>query len=71
VKFANEEDRDYYAKEDPAHIAFVKSIGEIIQAIRYWINYSFPQQFTTSCVLLREYLDAMAGNLAVLRKEKP
>jgi len=30
AEFASAEDRDYYVKEDPAHRAFVKSIGELI-----------------------------------------
>ncbi|KAM7201278.1 dabb domain containing protein [Rhypophila sp. PSN 637] len=31
VEFASEEDRDYYVKTDPAHQAFVKSIGDLVQ----------------------------------------
>ncbi|KAF3763117.1 stress responsive A/B barrel domain protein [Cryphonectria parasitica EP155] len=29
-EFENEEDRQYYLKEDPAHLAFVKSISGIV-----------------------------------------
>jgi len=32
--FANEEDRRYYLEEDPAHLAFVKSVGAFIQNVR-------------------------------------
>ncbi|KAK2764463.1 hypothetical protein FQN54_009158 [Arachnomyces sp. PD_36] len=28
VEFENEADRNHYVKEDPAHLAFVKSIGQ-------------------------------------------
>ncbi|KAL2760181.1 hypothetical protein ACRALDRAFT_1091148 [Sodiomyces alcalophilus JCM 7366] len=31
VEFASAEDRDYYVKDDPAHQAFVKSIGGLIE----------------------------------------
>lgn len=34
VWFENEQDRDYYVREDPAHQEFVKSIGEVIQSVR-------------------------------------
>lgn len=34
VNFENVEDRDYYVKKDPAHQAFVKSIGDIIASAR-------------------------------------
>ncbi|KAJ5770240.1 uncharacterized protein N7511_002291 [Penicillium nucicola] len=30
VEFASAEDRDYYVKQDPAHQAFMKSLGGII-----------------------------------------
>jgi hypothetical protein len=32
--FANEEDRRYYLEEDPAHLAFVKSVSGIVQNVR-------------------------------------
>ncbi|KAH8687612.1 hypothetical protein BGZ60DRAFT_394033 [Tricladium varicosporioides] len=32
--FDNEEDRNYYLTEDPAHLAFVKSLDGIIQNVR-------------------------------------
>lgn len=32
--FASEEDRQYYLEEDPAHLAFVKSLEGIIQNVR-------------------------------------
>jgi len=32
--FANEEDRRYYLEDDPAHLAFVKSLDGIIQNVR-------------------------------------
>ncbi|EPE28524.1 Dimeric alpha+beta barrel [Glarea lozoyensis ATCC 20868] len=32
--FASEEDRKYYLTEDPAHLAFVKSLDGIIQNVR-------------------------------------
>ncbi|TVY51915.1 hypothetical protein LSUE1_G009722 [Lachnellula suecica] len=32
--FANEEDRRYYLEEDPAHLAFVKSLEGVIQNVR-------------------------------------
>jgi len=32
--FANEEDRRYYLEEDPAHLAFTKSLEGIIQNVR-------------------------------------
>ncbi|TID24158.1 stress responsive A/B barrel domain protein [Venturia nashicola] len=34
VNFENIEDRDYYVKKDPAHEAFVKSIGDIMASAR-------------------------------------
>jgi len=34
VEFDNEEDRDYYLKKDPAHLAFVKSLDGIIESVR-------------------------------------
>lgn len=34
VFFENVEDRDYYVKKDPAHQAFVKSIGDIMASAR-------------------------------------
>ncbi|RFU28346.1 hypothetical protein B7463_g8001, partial [Scytalidium lignicola] len=30
VEFENEEDRKYYLEKDPAHLAFVKSIGGVV-----------------------------------------
>ncbi|RAL58764.1 hypothetical protein DID88_009179 [Monilinia fructigena] len=32
--FANSADRDYYVKEDPAHLQFVEKAGRILQNIR-------------------------------------
>jgi len=32
--FANEDDRKYYLEEDPAHLAFVKSLETLIQNVR-------------------------------------
>jgi Stress responsive A/B Barrel Domain len=29
-EFENEEDRKYYLEQDPAHLSFVKSIGNIV-----------------------------------------
>jgi len=31
VEFDNEEDRKYYLEKDPAHLAFVKSIGAVVK----------------------------------------
>ena len=31
VEFENAEDRDYYVKEDPVHLEFVKKAGEVIE----------------------------------------
>ncbi|PGH15589.1 hypothetical protein AJ79_02371 [Helicocarpus griseus UAMH5409] len=31
VEFENAEDRDYYVKKDPAHLAFVATLGEILE----------------------------------------
>lgn len=31
VEFESDEDRDYYVNKDPAHAAFVKSLGGIIE----------------------------------------
>jgi hypothetical protein len=31
VEFASVEDRDYYVTEDPAHMAFVKSIEALVE----------------------------------------
>ncbi|KAF7526196.1 hypothetical protein G7054_g10854 [Neopestalotiopsis clavispora] len=33
-QFDNEEDRAYYLEKDPAHLAFVKSIGDIIDKVQ-------------------------------------
>ena len=33
VEFANEEDREYYLKKDPAHLAFVKSIEGKVEKV--------------------------------------
>lgn len=46
MKFENEKDRDYYVKEDPVHDAFAKSIGEVVQTVRY---------VRTTVLLLRKY----------------
>jgi hypothetical protein len=32
--FENEEDRKYYLEQDPAHMAFVKSLEGVIQKLR-------------------------------------
>lgn len=37
--FKDEEDRRYYLEEDPAHLAFVESLTEIIQNVRV-VDYS-------------------------------
>ncbi|KAL9113288.1 MAG: hypothetical protein Q9227_002623 [Pyrenula ochraceoflavens] len=36
VEFASKEDRDYYIKDDPAHLAFVKKLqdGGLVDEIR-------------------------------------
>ncbi|ROT42986.1 dabb-domain-containing protein [Sodiomyces alkalinus F11] len=31
VEFASADDRDYYVKDDPAHQAFAKSIGDLVE----------------------------------------
>jgi hypothetical protein len=31
VELDNEEDRNYYLEKDPAHLAFVKSIGGVVK----------------------------------------
>ncbi|WEW59210.1 hypothetical protein PRK78_004679 [Emydomyces testavorans] len=31
VEFENAQDRDYYVQEDPAHQAFVKSVGSVLE----------------------------------------
>ena len=41
--FANEGDRRYYLEEDPAHLAFVKSLENIIQNVRV-VDYT-PGEF--------------------------
>lgn len=33
VEFASEADRDYYLERDPAHRAFVESIGDLMSGI--------------------------------------
>ncbi|KAF4552073.1 Hypothetical protein D9617_11g009200 [Elsinoe fawcettii] len=33
-EFDNEEDRDYYVKDDPAHLDFVASIKDVVQGAR-------------------------------------
>ncbi|ETS73618.1 hypothetical protein PFICI_14564 [Pestalotiopsis fici W106-1] len=33
-QFDNEDDRAYYLSEDPAHLGFVKSIGEIVDLVQ-------------------------------------
>jgi hypothetical protein len=30
VEFSTVEDRDYYVSKDPAHMAFVKSVGALV-----------------------------------------
>ncbi len=37
--FKDEEDRRYYLEEDPAHLAFVESLADIIQNVRV-VDYS-------------------------------
>ncbi len=32
MEFANDEDRMYYVREDPAHAAFVEGLGEVVTA---------------------------------------
>lgn len=32
--FANEQDRNYYVEQDPAHQEFVKSLNGIVKAVR-------------------------------------
>lgn len=34
VEFENAEDRDYYVKSDPVHLAFVKSLGGVIEKVQ-------------------------------------
>ncbi|OGM49492.1 hypothetical protein ABOM_001728 [Aspergillus bombycis] len=34
VEFASAEDRDYYAKEDPVHLAFGASLGSIVAQVQ-------------------------------------
>ena len=34
MEFESVEDRDYYVKEDPVHLAFVKSLDGIVQNVR-------------------------------------
>ncbi|KAJ5246645.1 stress responsive A/B barrel domain protein [Penicillium chermesinum] len=34
VEFANEADRDYYVKEDPAHQMFKQQVGPLLQKIQ-------------------------------------
>ncbi|EAW24594.1 Dabb family protein [Aspergillus fischeri NRRL 181] len=34
VEFASVEDRDYYAKEDPKHLAFGTSLGPIVAQVQ-------------------------------------
>jgi hypothetical protein len=34
VDFASAEDRDYYAKEDPNHLAFGASLSPIVQQVQ-------------------------------------
>ena len=33
VEFASEEDRDYYAGEDPAHLEFKKSLKGVVERV--------------------------------------
>jgi hypothetical protein len=34
VEFASVEDRNYYAKEDPEHLAFGASLGPIVKQVQ-------------------------------------
>lgn len=34
VEFAGESDRDYYLKHDPAHLAFVEMVGNIVEKVQ-------------------------------------
>jgi hypothetical protein len=34
VEFDNEEDRKYYLEKDPAHLAFVKSVGAVVKKVQ-------------------------------------
>lgn len=33
-EFDNEEDRQYYLNKDPAHLAFVKSLGGVVEKVQ-------------------------------------
>lgn len=33
-EFESEEDRQYYLREDPAHLAFVKSLGAVVDQVQ-------------------------------------
>ncbi|RPA76231.1 stress responsive A/B barrel domain-containing protein [Ascobolus immersus RN42] len=33
VTFNNEKDRDYYAKQDPAHLGFVKELVQVVEKV--------------------------------------
>lgn len=64
VKFANEKDRDYYAKEDPVHLAFAKSIGDVVQAVRYVtisISISFFTVLLNICIQSNDNYEANAS----------
>lgn len=45
VIFANEEDRDYYVKEDPAHQAFIKEIPQELVETLQVVDFA-PAKFT-------------------------
>lgn len=34
IRFKSVEDRNYYAKLDPKHVTFAKSLGPIVQALQ-------------------------------------
>jgi hypothetical protein len=34
VEFDDEEDRKYYLEKDPAHLAFVKSVGAVVKQVQ-------------------------------------
>ncbi|KAL2215387.1 stress responsive A/B barrel domain protein [Thermoascus aurantiacus ATCC 26904] len=34
IEFESEEDRKYYLEQDPAHLAFVQSIGAVVERIQ-------------------------------------
>lgn len=34
MQFEDEQDREYYVKKDPAHLAFVKSLDGLVERVR-------------------------------------